>query len=48
MPDFMSIPKEKPVCPSCGTVVIWGVSTMFDDKTNSDICCKCGAVIAKK
>ena len=39
---------EKPKCPSCGSVIVWGVTTMLDEKTDSEICSICKAVVAKK
>ncbi len=42
--NFMANQK----CPSCGSPLRWGVTTKVDEKTNSEICRICKAVLGKK
>ncbi len=42
--NFMANQK----CPSCGSPLRWGVTTKVDEKTNSEICKICKAVLGKK
>lgn len=35
-------------CPSCGSPLRLGITTKFDEKTNSEICKICKAVLGKK
>ena len=35
-------------CPSCGSPLRWGITTEIDEKTNSEICKICKAVLGGK
>ena len=35
-------------CPSCGVPLRWGITTKIDEKTNSEICRSCKAVLGEK
>jgi len=43
---FDSLAREK--CPSCGVPLRWGITTQIDEKTNSEICKSCKAVLGEK
>ena len=44
----MNLSISKPKCPSCGTPLYEGITTRVDEKTNSEICNVCKAVLGKK
>lgn len=44
--NFFMDPKYlEPKCPDCNTVIDYGVTTRYSEKSKAHICIKCGRIV---